>query len=81
MNNQQNDITLEDIALQKAVLRKRIGKQKEKMTALSQGFIAPLKPAAKKGGAAMGLFNRSLVVFDGVLIGYKLLKRFKKLTR
>lgn len=81
MNNQQSNITLEDIAQQKAVLRKRIGKQKEKMTVLSQGFIAPLKPAAKKGGAAMGLFNRSLVVFDGVLIGYKLLKRFKKLTR
>ena len=54
MNNQQNNITLEDIALQKEKLRKRIGVQKQKMTTLTQGFIAPLKPTVKKSNAVIG---------------------------
>lgn len=81
MNNQQNNITLEDITRQKAALRKRISTQKEKMSTLSQGFIAPLKPTAKKSSAMMGVFNKSMIVFDGVLIGYKLLRKFKKMIR
>lgn len=81
MSNQQNDITLESIALKKAALQKRIGKQKQKMSALSQEFIAPLKPTVSKSSAVMGLFNKGMVVFDGVLIGYKLLRRFRKALR
>ena len=81
MNNQQNNITLEDIARQKAALLKQIRTQKGKMTTLSQGFIAPLKPTTKKSTAMMGLFNKGMVVFDGVLIGYKLLRKFRKMFR
>ena len=80
MNNQQNNITLEDIARKKAALLKQIRTQKGKMTTLSQGFIAPLKPT-KKNTAMMGLFNKSMIVFDGVLIGYKLLRKLKKFIR
>ena len=81
MNNQQNDITLERIAQQKAALRKRIGTQKQKMTTLSQGFLEPLKPTAKKATPAMGLLNTGMVVFDGLLIGYKVLRKLRKLLR
>jgi hypothetical protein len=78
MNNLQNDITLEHIAQQKAALRKRIGSQKQKMTHLSQEFLKPLSPTTKNNSTALGLFNKGMVVFDGVLIGYKVLKRFRK---
>jgi hypothetical protein len=81
MNNQQNNITLEEIALQKEKLRKRIGVQKQKMTTLTQGFIAPLKPTVKKSNAVMGAFNTSLAIFDGVFVAYKLLRKVKKLFR
>lgn len=81
MNNQQNDITLESIAQQKAALRKRIGTQKQKVSVMTQGFMEPLKPTTKKSTAALGLFNKGMVVFDAVLIGYKLLKKYRKLFR
>ena len=81
MNNQQNDITLERIAQQKAALRKRIGTQKQKMTTLSQGFLEPLKPTAKKATPVMGLLNTGMVVFDGLLMGYKVLRKLRKLLR
>ena len=81
MNNQQNDINLEHIAQQKAALRKRIGSQKQKMTHLSQEFLKPLNPTTKNNSTALGLFNKGMVVFDGVLIGYKVLKRFRKFFR
>lgn len=81
MNNQQNDITLERIAQQKAALRKRIGTQKQKMTTLSQGFLEPLNPTAKKATPVMGLLNTGMVVFDGLLIGYKVLRKLRKLLR
>ncbi|MCR4765704.1 MAG: hypothetical protein K5856_05990 [Bacteroidaceae bacterium] len=81
MNNQQNNITLESIAQQKAAIKKRLDSQKQKMSALSNDFIAPLKPTAKKSSAVMGLFNTGMVVFDGALIGFKLLRRLKKVFK
>ena len=81
MSNQQNNISLEDIAQQKAALLKRINAQKQKMSSLSQGFIEPWKPATKKSSAALGLFNKGLVVVDGVVLGLKLLKRLRKMLR
>ena len=81
MRNEQRNITLEDIAIQKAAIRKKLGAQKEKMNELTHRFTAPLKPAAKKGNAVMGAFNTSMAIFDGVLIGYKLLRRVKKFLK
>jgi hypothetical protein len=81
MNKQQNNITLESIAEQKAALRKRIGSKEQKISALSQEFMDPWKPATKKSSAALGLFNKGMLVFDGVMIGLKLLKRLRKIMR
>lgn len=81
MNNQQNNITLENIAQQKAALRKQIDAQKLKITGLSQEFMNPWKPAMKRSSAALGFFNKGMLVFDGVVIGLKLLKRMRKMMR
>lgn len=81
MTNQQSDITLESIAQQKEALRKQIDAQQQKVSALSHSFMAPLKPAAQKGSAALGLFNRGMVVFDGILVGYRIFRKFRKLFR
>lgn len=81
MNNQQNNITLESIAQQKAALRKRIDSKGQKISALSQEFMSPWKPAAEKSSATLGLFNKGMLVFDGVVIGLKLLKRLRKMMR
>ena len=78
MRNEQRNISLADIATQKAAIQKQLGKQKEKVNELTQNFMAPFKPVAKKSNAVMGAFNTSLAIFDGVLIGYKLLRRVKK---
>lgn len=81
MSNQQNNISLESIAQQKAALLKRIDAQKQKMSSLSQGFIEPWKPTIEKRSTALGLFNKGLVVVDGVVLGLKLLKRLRKMLR
>ncbi|MBQ6746913.1 MAG: hypothetical protein IJR07_07705 [Bacteroidaceae bacterium] len=81
MSNQQNNISLESIAQQKAAILKRINAQKQKMSSLSQGFIEPWKPTTKKSSAALGLFNKGLMVVDGVVLGLKLLKRLRKMLR
>lgn len=81
MRNEQRNITLADIAAQKVAIQKKLEAQKVKMSEMTHRITAPLKPAAKKSNAFMGAFNTSMAIFDGILIGYKLLRRAKKFLK
>lgn len=71
--------TLESIALQKAELLKQIRLQKEIMTEITQEIFAPLAPATNKTSSMMRAFNTGMAVFDGVMLGIKVMKKFKSL--
>ena len=76
MNNMPDtsSMTLESIALQKKELRKKIHAQKEIMTDTARELFAPLAPAADKGNAIMRAFNTGMAVFDGLMLGVKMMK-------
>lgn len=80
MNNtpRTNPITLETIALRKEETRKKLNLQKQAMTDTAREILAPLAPAANKGNAIMRTFNTGMAVFDGVMLGMKVMKRLRK---
>lgn len=71
--------TLESIAQQKNELREKLRVQKEIMTDTARELFAPLPPAASKSNAIMRSFNTGMAVFDGIMMGMKLLKRLRKM--
>ena len=75
MDNTTNTtpVTLESIAQKKAML------QKEIMTGLTQEIFAPLEPATNKANAMMRAFNTGMAVFDGIVLGVKVMKKFRKI--
>lgn len=81
MNNMPDTIpvTLESIAQRKATLLQQIRAQKEIMTDLTQEIFAPLAPATNKANAMMRAFNTGMAVFDGIMLGAKLMKKFRML--
>lgn len=81
MNNMPDtsSMTLESIALQKKELRKKIHAQKEIMTDTARELFAPLAPAADKGNAIMRAFNTGMAVFDGLMLGVKLMRKARRM--
>ena len=78
MDNTTNTtpVTLESIAQKKAMLLRL---QKEIMTGLTQEIFAPLEPATNKANAMMRAFNTGMAVFDGIVLGVKVMKKFRKI--
>lgn len=74
-------LTLESIAQQKKELRQAILQQKEVMTELTRSLVAPLAPATSKTDAIMRAFNTGMAVFDGAMMGLKLMKRLRRFLR
>ena len=75
MDNTTNTtpVTLESIAQKKAMLLQEIRLQKEIMTGLTQEIFAPLEPATNKANAMMRAFNTGMAVFDGIVLGVKVM--------
>jgi len=72
-------ITLESITQRKKELREELHLQKQVMTDTARDLFAPLAPAADKGNAIMRAFNTGMAVFDGVMLGVKMMKRVRKM--
>lgn len=81
MNNQQTTqkITLEDIARRKEEILIEIRVQKEAMTATTKEIFAPLAPAASAGNALMRSFNTGMAIFDGVMMGVKIMRKVRSM--
>jgi len=82
MKNPQtfNDVTLESIALQKAEVLKKLRTQKSSMVESSRQFFTPIRPTLNKNGI-MGFMNNGLAIFDGVMIGVKIIRGIRKIFR
>lgn len=70
-------ITLEDIAQRKAKLLSEIHAQQKAMTATAREIFAPIAPAASKADSIMRSFNTGMAIFDGVMMGIKIMRKVK----
>lgn len=79
MNDTSNTdlITLESLQKQKAEAREELRAQKKIMNDTARNLFAPLAPAADRGTAIMRAFNTGMAVFDGVMLGMKLMKKIR----
>lgn len=83
MNTQASarKITLGDITQRKKELLVEIRTQKEAMTATAREIFAPLEPATNKADAIMRSFNTGMAIFDGVMMGIKIMRKVRAYFR
>lgn len=74
-------ITLEEITLRKEKLFKEIHTQKRAMTVTTREIFAPIAPATNKADALMRSFNTGMAVFDGVMMGIKIMRKVRTYFR
>ena len=67
--------TLEEIAERKKKLLNEIHAQKKAMTATTREIFAPLAPATMRS------FNTGMAVFDGVVMGIKIMRKIRAYFR
>lgn len=69
--------TLDELMQRKAALLQEIRMQKDAINRAGREVLAPLAPAAQKGNGMLRAFNRGMAVFDGVMIGLKVIRKFR----
>lgn len=74
-------ITLEDVAQRKQKVLQEISDQKRIMTNITHRIFAPLTPAASSSNALIRSFNNGMAIFDGVMIGMKIIRKIRRLFR
>ena len=67
-------ITLEDIA-------QEICDQKQARAETTRRIFAPRAPAASGGNALMRSFSTGMAIFDGVMLGMKMIRKVRGLFR
>ena len=70
-------ITLDDITRLKEEKLAEIRNQKEVMTHTAKRIFAPLAPATSKADSLMRSFNTGMAIFDGVMIGVKVMRKIR----
>ena len=74
-------LALEDLQQQKAEALEELRAQQQIMADTARNLFAPIAPAADKGTAIMRAFNTGMAVFDGVMLGVKLMRKVRKIFR
>lgn len=69
--------TLEQLMQQKAALQQQIQTQKATLARLGNELTVPFAPAAHKGNSLLRAFNRGMAVFDGLMLGVRVMRKFK----
>jgi hypothetical protein len=78
--NQLKKLQLEDIIQRKREIRTEIGLQKDVIVYSAKRLVS-FSSGTTPGGGIFKKFGTGMAVFDGILIGYKMIKRVKKLFR
>ncbi|WP_291528197.1 hypothetical protein [Bacteroides sp. UBA939] len=83
MNNQSDtpSITLESIVQRKLELREKLRAQQQVMADITREIFEPLEPAVNKGSAIMRAFNTGMAVFDGLMLGLKMMRKIRQSFR
>lgn len=73
--------TLEEIAERKKRLLNEIHAQQRAMTTTTREIFAPIAPATNKADAIMRSFNTGMAIFDGVVMGVKIMRKVRAYFR
>ena len=73
--------TLEEISLRKKKLLNEIHAQKKAMTAKAIALFVHFAPAHNKADAIMRSFNTGMAIFDGVMLGVKVMRKVRTYFR
>lgn len=73
--------TLEEIAQLKKNVMGEIEVQKKAMMSTVHEIFAPLAPPANKTDSIMRSFNTGIAVFDGLMIGIKIIRNVRSLFK
>lgn len=74
-------ITLEDLSRRKQAVLQEINEQKKAMLLTTQRIFAPLAPVASGGNFFMRSFSTGMAIFDGVMLGMKMIRKVRGLFR
>lgn len=73
--------TLDDIRALRQQALFDLQQQKKALTATARKLAAPLAPTVKKGNSIMKAFNTGMAIFDGFILGIRMIRKFQKLIR
>ncbi|MDL2212842.1 hypothetical protein LJC72_05575 [Bacteroides sp. OttesenSCG-928-D19] len=80
--NKLKKVQLSDIKQRKLEVRNEISLQKDVISYSAKRIISPFSSNGKSSGnGIVKKFNTGLAIFDGVMIGYKMIKGIKKAFR
>ena len=71
--------TLEEIARQKAEVRRELRQSRQRMQQAAHELLTPLKLAASRGGMAMRAIKTGASLLQGVLLGWRLMRRLRRM--
>ena len=60
-------------------LLQEIREQKKLMAQTAHNLAAPFAPATRKSNSFMHAFNRGMIVFDGIIMGMKMMRKIRNL--
>lgn len=80
-NNRHTPTSLEEIREMKLCAYDELQLQKKALAKSAHRLIAPFTPAVHKGNSLMRAFNTGMMAFDGVMLGIKLMRKFRRAFR
>ncbi len=73
--------SLEEIKEMKLRAYDELQQQKKALAKSARKLAAPFAPAVHKGNFLMRAFNTGIMAFDGVMLGIKLIRKFRRAFR
>lgn len=73
----KTNITLEMILRQKVAKQAEIRESKQRINDISRQIFHPAQEAATGANALMNNFQSGMVIFNGVMTGFKIIKRIR----
>ena len=77
--SEMKEYTLEEIARQKAEVRRQLRASRTRMQHIAHELLAPLKPAASRGGMAVRAVKTGASLLQGILLGWRLMRRIRRM--
>lgn len=76
---QKTPITLDEIIQLKKFKKEEIKFQKEVLSNQAKEFFSPFKPFTSKGINLIQKLSTGMVLFDGIILGFKMIRKIKNI--
>ncbi|TWV09932.1 hypothetical protein FQ707_13380 [Bacteroidaceae bacterium HV4-6-C5C] len=78
---QKAPVTLDEIIQLKKIKKQEIKVQKEILSNQAKEIFSPFKPFTSKSFNLIQTFSTGMVLFDGIILGFKVIKKIKSIFR